>query len=106
MKKLIVAAALVVVATPVLAQTAHSAAKTFTGHELAKSAKVTIEQAEAIALKARPGKVKDRELEKEKGGSGLRYTFDLVGADGKTYEVGVDAADGKVLENGLDNDKD
>lgn len=102
MKKLIIAAVLVVAATPALAQ----GPKTYTGHELAKSAKVTMEQAEAIALKARPGTIKDRELEKEKGGSGLRYTFDLVGADGKKYEVGVDAADGKVLENGLDNDKD
>ncbi len=102
MKKLIIAAALLAAATPVMAQTA----KTYAGHELAKSAKVTLEQAEAIALKARPGAIKDRELEKEKGGSGLRYTFDLVGTDGKKYEVGVDAADGKVLENGLDKDKD
>ena len=102
MKKLIIAAALILAATPVLAQTA----KTFTGHELAKSAKVSMQEAETIALKVRPGAIKDRELEKEKGGSGLRYTFDVVGADGKTYEVGVDAADGKVLENGLDNDKD
>ena len=102
MKKLLIAAALIVTATPVLAQTA----KTFTGHELAKSAKVSLHEAETIALKARPGVIKDRELEKEKGGSGLRYTFDLVGTDGKKYEVGVDAADGKILENGLDNDKD
>jgi uncharacterized membrane protein YkoI len=42
--------------------------------------------------------VTDKELEKEPGGSGLRYSFDIV-AGGKTYEVGVDAADGKVLEN-------
>jgi len=102
MKKLIIVAALIAAATPVLAETA----KTFTGHELAKSAKVSMQQAEAIALKARPGTIKDRELEKEKGGSGLRYTFDLVGTDGKKYEIGIDAADGKILENGLDNDKD
>jgi uncharacterized membrane protein YkoI len=38
------------------------------------------------------------ELEKEMGGSGLRYSFDIK-AKGVTYEVGVDAADGSVLEN-------
>lgn len=70
----------------------------FKGQNRVKEAKFTLEQARTIALKARPGKVTDEELEKEKGGSGLRYSFDIV--DGKiTYEVGVDAADGTVLEN-------
>jgi len=69
------------------------------GHELAPGAKVSLDRARAIALKARKGKIVDQELEKEKGGSGLRYSFDVkVGA--KTYEVGVDAVTGKVLENG------
>lgn len=35
-----------------------------------------------------------KELEKEAGCSGLRYSFDIV-AGGKTYEVGIDAAEGK-----------
>ena len=94
MRRLIVAVVLLV-AAPVAVL---AAAKPYTGHELAKSAHVTIEQAQAIALRARPGKVADKELEKEAGGSGLRYSFDIV-AGGKTYEVGVDAANGKVLEN-------
>jgi uncharacterized membrane protein YkoI len=94
MKRLILAVALMA-AAPVAVL---AAAKPYTGHELAKSAHITIEQAQVIALKARPGKVTDKELEKEPGGSGLRYSFDIV-ADGKTYEVGIDAADGKVLEN-------
>jgi uncharacterized membrane protein YkoI len=73
-------------------------ASAYTGEELAKTAKVTLEEARTIALKARPGTVTDQELEKEKGGSGLRYSFDIK--DGKkTYEVGVDAQTGKVLEN-------
>jgi len=94
MKRLIVAVALLV-AAPVAVL---AAAKPYTGHELAKSAHLTLERAQAIALKVRPGKITDKELEKEAGGSGLRYSFDIV-ADGKTYEVGVDAANGKVLEN-------
>ncbi|MBB4101168.1 PepSY domain-containing protein [Sphingomonas kyeonggiensis] len=60
--------------------------------------KLTLARAQAIALKARPGKVTDHELEAEKGGSGLRYSFDIK-AGGKGYEVGVDAVTGKVLEN-------
>ena len=94
MKRLILAVALMA-ATPVAVM---AAAKPYAGHDLAKSAHITIEQAQVMALKARPGKVTDKELEKEPGGSGLRYSFDIV-AGGKTYEVGVDAANGKVLEN-------
>jgi uncharacterized membrane protein YkoI len=70
----------------------------YTGEELAKYAKVTLPEARAIALKAFPGKITDEELEKEKGGSGLRYSFDIKNA-GATHEVGVDAKTGKLLEN-------
>ena len=74
-------------------------ASAYTGEKLARGAHVTMEEATTIALKARPGRITDKELEKEKGGSGLRYSFDVTSADGK-YEVGVDAMSGKVLENG------
>ena len=73
-------------------------AMAYTGHELATHAKVSIAEARAIALKAYSGKVTDEELEKEKGGSGLRYSFDIK-RGGATQEVGVDAQTGKVLEN-------
>jgi uncharacterized membrane protein YkoI len=59
-----------------------------------------MDRAIQIALKARPGAITAKELEREKGGSGLRFSFDIKSSDGRTYEVGVDAADGKVLENG------
>lgn len=73
-------------------------ASAYTGEKLAVDAKVSMDQARAIALKAHPGKVTDAELEKEDGGSGLRYSFDI--RHGKvTQEVGVDAKTGKVLEN-------
>jgi len=85
--------------TGALAARAPAASGSYAGHELASKAKIDIARAQAIALKARPGKVTDRELEKEAGGSGLRYTFDIAGK-GVTYEVGVDAVTGKVLENG------
>ena len=70
----------------------------YSGQQLAAKAKVTLAQARAIALKAHPGRITDQELEKERGGSGLRYSFDIV-SGGKTFEVGVDAASGAVLEN-------
>jgi uncharacterized membrane protein YkoI len=73
-------------------------AMAYTGQELANQAKVSITEARSAALKAYPGKITDEELEKEKGGSGLRYSFDIK--RGKvTQEVGVDAQTGKVLEN-------
>src|SRR5579859_8114523 len=56
-------------------------------------AKIKMAEATRIALKARAGKVTDRELEQERGGSGLRYSFDIR-ADQVTYEVGVDAMTG------------
>jgi hypothetical protein len=73
----------------------------YSGEELAKDAKVTLSEARAIALKAFPGKITDEELEKEKGGSGLRYSFDIKNG-GVTHEVGVDAKTGKLLENSVE----
>lgn len=75
-----------------------SQAYAYQGEELSKGAKVSIEEARSIATKAHPGTITDEELEKENGGSGLRYSFDIKNGD-KTYEVGVDAKSGKVLEN-------
>jgi hypothetical protein len=75
-----------------------SSSLAYTGQGLASKAKITIDEARAIALKARPGAITDEELEKEKGGSGLRFSFD-VKAGNVTYEVGIDAQTGKVLEN-------
>ena len=74
------------------------AAHAYTGSELEKGAKISMVKARAIALRAHPGKITDEELEKENGGSGLRYSFDI--RHGRiTHEVGVDASNGKVLEN-------
>ena len=84
--------------TLVAAFSSATVASAYTGEELAPQAKVKLERARAIALKARAGQITDQELEKEKGGSGLRYSFDIK--NGKvTYEVGIDAVTGKVLEN-------
>jgi uncharacterized membrane protein YkoI len=81
-----------------LTSTAAFSAQAYTGQALEKNVKISMEQATAIALNARPGQITDKELENEGGGSGLRYSFD-VKSGGVTYEVGVDAQTGKVLEN-------
>ncbi len=78
----------------------------YTGMNLASHAKVTISQARAIALKALPGaRIVAEELEQEKGGSGYRFSFDMIVKNVK-HEVGVDAVTGKVLENGLEQGAD
>lgn len=73
----------------------------FKGQQYANEAKVTLEEARAVALKIVPGKITDEELEKERGGSGLRYSFDIkTGA--ATHEVGIDAENAAVLENSIE----
>ena len=88
------------VVASVLVTTGASAAvpKHFAGAELLPLAKITLPQARATAVRAHPGVITDQELEKERGGTGLRYSFDIK-SKGKTFEVGVDARTGKVLEN-------
>ena len=70
----------------------------YTGEKLAYAAKIGIARARATALAVHPGTITDEELEHERGGSGLRYSFDIK-AGSSTQEVGVDAVTGKVLEN-------
>jgi uncharacterized membrane protein YkoI len=70
-------------------------------------AKLSIEEARAIALQQVPGEIMKEELDRERGGSGLRYSFDI--RQSKTWhEVGVDAVTGRILENAIEpaNPKD
>jgi len=64
-------------------------------------ASVTPVAARAAALKAFPGKIVSEELERERGGSGLRYSFDIRGGT-TTHEVGIDANTGALLENSVE----
>ncbi|HEV2364146.1 MAG TPA: PepSY domain-containing protein [Caulobacteraceae bacterium] len=93
MKTILTALAVAALASGAAAASNHLA---FTGAR--SQAKISLAQARAAALAARPGKITDQELEKEGGGSGLRYSFDVLSA-GKVWEVGIDAKTGKVLEN-------
>lgn len=84
--------------TPAMLVFGTIAAQAYTGQELANRAKISIADARAIALKAHPGTITDEELERERGGSGLRYSFDIKRGSA-TQEVGIDALTGRVLEN-------
>lgn len=67
-------------------------------HAVHQKAAISISEARQIALRAYPGQIVKQELEHERGGSGLRYSFDM--RKGKTWrEVGVDAMTARVLEN-------
>ncbi|WP_197513059.1 PepSY domain-containing protein [Acidihalobacter aeolianus] len=76
----------------------------YAGEHLADQAKVTMQQARDQAMQVAPGKIRSAELEREHGGSGLRYSFDIQTAHG-LREVGVDARSGKLLENSFESRK-
>ena len=65
-----------------------------------KEAKVTMEEAQKAALAKESGKIKSKELEREKGR--LIYSFDIKTADG-LHEVNVDAITGKVIEDTVES---
>jgi len=65
-----------------------------------KEAKVTMEEAQKAALAKESGKIRSKELEREKGR--LIYSFDIKMADG-LHEVNVDAMTGKVIEDTVES---
>jgi uncharacterized membrane protein YkoI len=67
-------------------------------HAAAAMAKVTMSEARALALRAYPGTIVKEELEHERGGSGLRYSFDMRRGS-QWREIGIDAVTGRLLEN-------
>jgi uncharacterized membrane protein YkoI len=87
-----------IIAGVIAACAAATVASAYKGDNLAPQATISLEEARQIALKAYAGEVTDEELERERGGSGLRYSFDIKNGT-VTHEVGVDAKTGRVLEN-------
>ena len=73
------------------------------GEKYLKDASVKLAEARASALKAYPGKIVSEELEKETGGSGLRYSF-VISHHSAKHEVGIDAKTGAVLENSVEGE--
>ena len=75
------------------------------GSRYLSQAKITLAQATKRALAVERGTILDVELEREKGGSGLRYSFDIR-VRKVVREVGIDAVTGRVLEDSIDNGND
>jgi DNA-binding protein YbaB len=67
---------------------------------LSKEAKITMEQAQKAALAKEAGKIKSKEVEREKGR--LIYSFDIKTADG-IHEVNIDAMTGEVVEDTVES---
>lgn len=60
-------------------------------------AKITLDQAQAIALKKHPGSIVETEFEIETNGR-ASYEFDIKQADGQEVKIEIDAETGKVAE--------
>jgi uncharacterized membrane protein YkoI len=71
------------------------------GEKYLPDAKVPLAEARETALKTFAGKIISEELEKESGGSGLRYSF-VIQHQTVKHELGIDAKTGAVLENSLE----
>ena len=78
-------------------------ASALTGGKYLPETRVPLVQARKLALKEFRGKIVSEELEKESGGSGLRYSFVIRRRD-KKHEVGIDAKTGEVLENSVEGE--
>ena len=57
---------------------------------------ITLEQASAKALAAKPGVITDADLDDRDFGKGWDYEFEIADADGHEWEVYVDAKTGEV----------
>lgn len=57
---------------------------------------ISLDEGKIKALAAKPGVVKDADLENRKLSKGWDYEFEIVDADGAEWEVNVDAKTGKV----------
>lgn len=88
---------IVLIGTTALSLSAGTVFAAYPGEHLARDAKVTMQQARTQALQEAPGTIQSAELEKERGGSGLRFSFDIRTKHG-LREIGIDAVTGKVLE--------
>lgn len=57
---------------------------------------ISLEEAQTKALAAKPGVVKELELERRKFRSGWDYEVEIVDSNGAEWEVTIDAKTGKV----------
>lgn len=59
---------------------------------------ISFEEAKTKALEAKPGVIKDAELEDRNFEKGWDYEFEIVDGDGTEWDVDIDAKTGKVTD--------
>jgi uncharacterized membrane protein YkoI len=57
---------------------------------------ISLEDAQAKALAAKPGTIVDVDLERRFMGKNYDYEFEIIDAEGKEWEVNINARDGSV----------
>lgn len=57
---------------------------------------ISLEDAQAKALAAKPGTIVDVDLERRFMGRNYDYEFEVIDAEGKEWEVNINARDGSV----------
>lgn len=63
---------------------------------------ISLEEAKQKALAAKPGTIKEVELEKRKMSDGWDYEVEIIDAQGQEWDVDIDAKTGAVLKVKLD----
>ena len=99
----ITAAALTVSSLATAAPRARQEGEAQEQQKLAREAKITKEQAQAVALKRAPGNVESAELERER--KRLVWSFDIRNSKGTITEVQVSAITGRVVRVEHENKK-
>jgi len=102
MKTMSIAVAIIVGSTLLLIIPAWSDSKAKIT-DLAKDAKVTIDQALKTASEKAPGTIVEAELEKKHGKT--VWEVEVLGADGHVTEVHIDAASGDVIDTEMKKDE-
>jgi uncharacterized membrane protein YkoI len=92
----LIVGALCVASTPAWSDKGHKGKHEGHVADLAKDAKMTIDQAIKAASEKVPGTVVEAELEKKHGKT--VWEVEVLGADGKVTEVHIDAASGDVID--------
>lgn len=59
---------------------------------------ISLDEAQNIALKAKPGIIDDAELENREFLGGWDYEFEILGRDGKEWDVTINAENGDVRD--------
>ena len=67
-------------------------------HKAEQLGLISLEEAQKIALEAKPGLIDDIDLENREFLGGWDYEFEILGRDGKEWDVKINAETGEVRD--------